>query len=93
MLRYKIDVLWELKVRHYPTTRLRNEKLIGEGTINQLRNDKMISTAVLNKLCAILEMQPGDIIEYVPDETEEDTPLFAASSTDAISGASEDKEE
>lgn len=68
MLRYKFDVLWELKVRHYPTTRLRSEKIIGEGTINQLRNDKMISTAVLNKLCALLEMQPGDIIEYVPDD-------------------------
>ncbi len=84
MLRYKnnMDVLWELKVRGYTTTRLRKEKIIGEGSIDMLRNNEVVSTRILDRLCKLLDMQPGDILEYVPDtdtgEQETDMPLFAA---------------
>lgn len=29
---------------------------------------KHIPVDVLNKICSILECQPGDIMEYIPDE-------------------------
>lgn len=73
MIRYKIDVLWELKVRHYPTTRLRKEKLIGEGSITMLRNNEVVSIRVLDRICSLLQMQPGDILEFVPDDAPQNT--------------------
>ena len=37
MLRYKIDVLKELKNNGYSTYRLRNDKLMGEAQIQKIR--------------------------------------------------------
>lgn len=76
MIRFKIDVLQELKKKGYNTTRLRNEKIIPEGIITKIRtanknNDNVnISTMTLNTLCYLLGKQPAQIIEYVKDETE-----------------------
>ena len=36
-----------------------------------LTKNKRVDTETINKLCFILECQPGDILEYVPDETSE----------------------
>lgn len=64
MLKYKIDVLKALKAAGYNTTRLKNEKQISQCTIQSIRNGKMIGINALDQLCALLGMQPGDIIEY-----------------------------
>ena len=62
MFRYKIDVLHALKEKGYNSTKLRKEKLLGENAIQSLRKDEMVGIIALEKLCSILEMQPGDII-------------------------------
>lgn len=64
MFIYKIDVLEELKKAGYNTTRLRREKLLTESAIQDLRNGKIVGIISLEKICALLEMQPGDIIGY-----------------------------
>lgn len=64
---YKIDVLAALKEKGYNTSRIRNEKLIGEATIQRLRHKQSVSYDVLAKLCELLECQPGDILEYEPE--------------------------
>lgn len=64
-IRYKIDVLAELKAAGYSTTRIRNEKLIGQSYLQQIRNGEIVSNACLDKLCQLLNCQPGDILEYV----------------------------
>lgn len=66
---YKIDILQALKNRGYNTTILRKEKLLAEGVIQSLREGKAISFANLEKLCELLDCQPGDILEYVADQT------------------------
>jgi putative transcriptional regulator len=33
---------------------------------------KALKFETLNKLCRILDCQPGDLLEYLPDETEEE---------------------
>lgn len=66
-LQYKIDVLAALKAAGYNTTRLRKEKLLAEGVIQSLRDKKPISWANIATLCKLLDMQIGDIIEYIPD--------------------------
>lgn len=65
---YKIDILKALKEKGYNTTKLRTEKIIGESYLTQIRKGEIVSTACLEKICALLECQPGDILEYV-DET------------------------
>ena len=66
---YKIDVLAALKAKGYSTTRIRNEKLLGQSYLQQLRKGEIVSHACLAKLCELLECQPGDILAYTEDET------------------------
>nr|DAO24765.1 MAG TPA: Cro/C1-type HTH DNA-binding domain protein [Caudoviricetes sp.] len=67
MFVYKIDVLDTLKESGYNTTRLRKEKLLGENAIQSLRKNEMVGIIALDKICRLLDMQPGNIIKYVED--------------------------
>lgn len=66
-LRYKIDVMAALKEKGYSSTRIRNEKLIGQSYLQQLRHGEMVSWATFDKICELLECQPADLIEYVEE--------------------------
>ena len=73
---YKIDVLQMLKEHGYTSYVLSHkEKMgdnyIGQRQLQQIRNKEIISTACLDKLCRLLNCQPGDILEYVEDSLEE----------------------
>ena len=69
MLQYKINVLQELKTAGYSTYRIRAEKILSEGTMQRLRmGSTAISVESLGILCNILQCQPGDILEWVPEE-------------------------
>ena len=65
---YKIDVLAALKAAGYNTNRIRKEKLLSESTLQRLRKGELINGENLGKLCELLRCQPGDILEYVPEE-------------------------
>ena len=62
---YKIDVLQALKEKGYNTTRMRREKLLAEGTIQKLREKKPISWENIERICDMLECQPGDLLQNV----------------------------
>lgn len=68
MLTYKIDVLDTLKESGYNTTRLRKERLLGENAIQSLRKNEMVGIIALEKICRLLDMQPGNIIKYIDDD-------------------------
>ena len=65
---YKIDVITALKEKGYNTNILRKERLLSEGVIQALRDKKPISWANIEKLCKLLNCQPGDIIEYIEEQ-------------------------
>ena len=69
-IRYKVDVLAELKKNGYSSTRIREEKLIGQSYLQQLRRGELVSWKTLDTICSLLECQPGDLIEYVEEQTE-----------------------
>lgn len=72
-IKYKIDVLSELKVAGYSTYKLRKGKILSERTIQLLREGKLIALESIDTLCKLLKCQPGDIIEYIepaPDGAE-----------------------
>ena len=67
-IKYKIDVLAALKAAGYSTYKLRKEKILAESTLQQFRNGDIVSNENLSRVCELLRCQPGDILEYVPEE-------------------------
>lgn len=59
-----------LKEKGYTTYRIRKEKIIGQATWSKIQNNGDIDTRTIAKLCKLLDCQPGDILEYAPDEEE-----------------------
>lgn len=49
---------------------LKRDKVIGQATYKKIMEGGDIDTRTIAKLCALLDCQPGDILEYVPDKTE-----------------------
>lgn len=66
-IRYKIDVLAELKKTGYTSTRIREEKLIGQSYLQQLRKGDLVSWKTIDTICELLNCQVGDIVEYVKE--------------------------
>ena len=67
-IRYKVDVLAELKKKGYTSTKIREEKLIGQSYLQQLRHGELVSLKTLDTICALLDCQPADLIEYVKED-------------------------
>ncbi len=66
-LRYRIDVMAALKERGYSSTKIREQKLIGQSYLQQIRHGELVSWKTIDTLCSLLDCQPGDLIEYVPE--------------------------
>lgn len=50
---------------------LKRDKVISTATLDSIRRgDKAVTTDSINAICAYLGVQPGDIMEYVPDDQE-----------------------
>ena len=64
-IRYKIDILAELKKRGYSSARIREEKLIGQSYLQQLRHGELVSWKALNKICSLLQCQPAELLEWI----------------------------
>ena len=59
--------LWHLLLdKGMNKSRLRDNG-IHSATIAKMNNGEAISTATIDKLCKLLDCQPGDIMEYVQD--------------------------
>ena len=70
-IRYKFDIMRELKKRGYTSTRIREEKLIGQSYLQQLRHGELVSWKTIDTICSLLECQPGDLVEYYEDTEKE----------------------
>lgn len=65
MLVYKINVLETLKESGYNSTKILREGIISQSAMQKLRKNEMVGIKTLEKLCELLDMQPGNIIKYV----------------------------
>ena len=65
---YKINVLKALKEAGYSTYRIQQEKLLGGATIQKLKNGNPVSFDSVSMICELLDLQPGDILEYVNEK-------------------------
>ncbi len=71
MIRYKQSILELLKMNGYSTYKIRKEKIFSEAQLQYFRNGTIVREETLNKLCCLLNCQPGDILEYIPDDATE----------------------
>ena len=69
---YKKEIVPALKEAGYSTYRLRQDKLFGERTIQKFRKGEIVNADNLALLCNLMKCQPGDLLEYVPDEVSEE---------------------
>ena len=68
-IKYKINIINELKIKGFTTYRIRKEKILSESTIQKFRNNETtVTLGNIETICKLLNCQPSDIIEYVPDE-------------------------
>lgn len=65
MLVYKIDVIETLKESGYNSTKILRENLLSQSAMQKLRRGEMVGIKSIEKLCELLDMQPGNIIKYV----------------------------
>ena len=63
-LRYKINVLKALKAKGYSTYVLQQKNLLSQSTLQKLREGKGVGWDNLERICGLLECQPGDLLEY-----------------------------
>lgn len=67
MFIYKINVIESLNEAGYNTTRILRENLIGQSAMQKLRKGEMVGIKTLERICELLDMQPGNIIKYVEE--------------------------
>ena len=68
-MKFKIDVLEALKAKGYTTYVLRKDNILSQSTLQKLREGKGLSWENIERLCSLLECQPGDLIEYVQESS------------------------
>ncbi|MDY3981956.1 MULTISPECIES: helix-turn-helix domain-containing protein [unclassified Paraeggerthella] len=57
-----------LECRGYKRTDLREEVGLSTVTIAKLSKGESVTTDTILRICERFDVQPGDIMEYVPDE-------------------------
>lgn len=68
MFVYKFDVLEALKEAGYNSTRILKEGILSQSAMQKIREGKMVGIKTLEKLCTLLDMQPGNIVKYVDEK-------------------------
>lgn len=67
----KYDKLLKLmQERGITSYTIKRDNVIGQATLRKIKEGGDIDTRSIAKLCALLNCQPGDIMEYVPDSDE-----------------------
>ena len=65
--------LWKLLVdKKMSKADLRKAAGIAPNTMTRLRRDEEVTLAVLNKICKTLEVDIGDIMEFIPENNSPD---------------------
>ena len=65
---YKQDIDKLLYDAGYTSYNLNEKGILNNATWMKLKKHKLVSWETLDKICTLLQMQPGDIIDYEEDE-------------------------
>ena len=63
---YKLDTL--LSKRKITKTQLCKDTGISTNVVSKISKNEVFKTDTLNRICEYLHVQPGEIMEWIPDE-------------------------
>jgi len=70
----KYDKLFQiLKERGHSSNYWLRQNGIHSATASKLKKNERVNTDTINTLCTLLNVQPGDILEFVPDSEPDST--------------------
>lgn len=69
---YKVNIMEALKAAGYSSYRIRKENIFAQYTVGQLRKGELVPWATFEKVCTLLNCQPGDLVELIPEATGEE---------------------
>ena len=70
-----------LKARRISFYRLKKSAHIAEATLDRLRHNRSVSMRTIDRICEVLEWQPGDLMEFVEGQEDDELPLPARAQT------------
>ena len=60
--------LWKLLIdKNMSVAEMRRAADIAPNTVTRMKKDQEVTMSVLEKICAVLDADSGDIVEYVKD--------------------------
>jgi len=59
-----------LKAKRITTYKIRKDNIIPQNSLTAINHNRSVTIDTINRLCAALDCQPGDILEYIPDPPE-----------------------
>jgi len=81
VIKYKKDIIQMLSNKGITTYYIRKNKIFNESQLDQIRHNRLVKQETLDKLCTLLECQPGHLLEYVYSE---DMNLFKKKTLDGM---------
>lgn len=66
-MKFKVDILQALKEAGFTTYKILKDNLLSQSTVQKLRTGEPVSWKNIEKICELLNVQPGDILEYIPE--------------------------
>lgn len=54
------------------STTMKKYKIMGQATWINIKEGKFVNLSTIDSLCRFLDCQPGDLLEYLPDESHND---------------------
>ncbi|WP_328284076.1 helix-turn-helix transcriptional regulator [Pseudoflavonifractor phocaeensis] len=64
--------MWKLMIdRKMTCSELRQASKVAPNTMTRIRRDEEVSLSILYRICCVLQADIGDIMEFLPDSTDE----------------------
>lgn len=79
-----LKLLEENNMTSYTVTK--KYKIVGQATWKKIHEGGHVDTRTIEAFCKLLNCQPGDIIEYIPDEEQNAVGVVKTSETDNNAG-------
>lgn len=70
MIVYK-HIIEKLEKANYNIDSLLEEGVLSEKILDDIRNERLVNMGTIDIICSLLKCRISDVIEYIPDESEE----------------------
>lgn len=74
---FSFNPLWKVLIDKGMTREeMRTALGLSPSTMAKMSKGEFVSLEVLHRMCSYFDVQPGDLMEYVPEEVSKETEVF-----------------